>query len=798
MITLDSTNKFDYKVLGNPDIHDQSIMTILTGKTDFAADHFPGHKYFGAIKTGTIAHGTVDSIDYSEALKLPGVKAVLTADDITIWSKNITWWGQEVAGVVADNWYTAIRALPLIKVTYTEAAAAIDPDYAMQAGSPLSGILPDSNISKAGSTYRNVDQLDKAFAECDVVKTYEQPWTNFWAHNELEAHQSTAWWVGDDLYYYTGAQDITSNKSTVANALGMKLNKVHAVTHFNCGGFGGKTSDLLAPQAAFMSRAVGGYPVLCKNSRQMNNLTRGHNFPTRSVVKVGVKKEGNNYKFHAIDAKYFSDGGVNRGSPCGSCSFGLRTTFTIPYASIEDYRIQTNTPTRGYWRDVNDPPGDFNTNMFIDKLCADLGVDPYEFRMLNARTPEMEDQDTKGRYWGSLPIKEEYKRVYDESGYARKHKLLPKQQKVKDIYPNQFKEYADWWYGIAITGCEDSHGGSSGAGRGGIVKAQTDGTFLVTTASARGCSGGTTVCCNVVAETLGAKPEDVKLGEWGNTDVGVNAGMQAGSSHTISISSAFYNAAIEMRNKIFRLALTKAPFKDIAGLTVDDLIAEDSVVYTKDKSASATFRQLSFGNNLAATGEGYTAGSAGTLRTEGVEKGQRTGGAWMEKKDASGNVYIKPGQAVNTYGSAAAATEVAVDEETGKVEILHIWDCVDTGTTIFKNGALKEIGCGAEAFHNQAFFYNTVIDPNTGAVISTNYTEAMFPTYMDMKTENHTLIDYESHDAGGPFGCHGIAEPAVQNYSSIVCAIYNAVGVWVDPQMGQMQNDRVLKALGKA
>ena len=73
MITLDSTNKFDYKVLGNPDIHDQSVMTILIGKTDFAADHFPGHKYFGAIKTGTIAHGTVDSVDYSEALKLPGV-----------------------------------------------------------------------------------------------------------------------------------------------------------------------------------------------------------------------------------------------------------------------------------------------------------------------------------------------------------------------------------------------------------------------------------------------------------------------------------------------------------------------------------------------------------------------------------------------------------------------------------------------------------------------------------------------------------------------------------------------------
>jgi CO/xanthine dehydrogenase Mo-binding subunit len=789
MITLDSTNTFDYKVFGNPNIHDQSIKPILTGRADFAADHFPGQKYFGYIVGSRIAHGTVNSVDISAASKVEGVKAVITSTECPLWSKEIVYYGQPIAGVIAEDWYTAIRAGALITATYTEKAAAVDADYAMQPGAPVSGIFPDTNVTLAGSVYRKVDQLDKAFAECDVVKEYEQPWTTAYPHNVLEAHQTTAWWVGDDVYFYVGSQDITSTKSTVANVLGLPLHKVHGITHFNSGGFGDKTGDNNAPQAAIMSRAVGGFPVLCKHTRQMVVQAKGHQFPTKSKIKFGVKKEGNNYKFHACQATYYSDGGSTSWAPCGTVGWGLQTTFTIPYCSIESYRVSTNGPERGYWRDVNDPPGDFNTNVAIDKLCADLGVDPYEFRMLNARTEDQPDQDN-GLYWGSLPIKDMYKVLYDKSGYARKHKLLPKQQKVKDIYPNQFKEYADWWYGIAIAGCLDSHGAFiTGSARGGIIKAQTDGTFLVITASARGSSGGTTVCCNVVAETLGAKPEDVKLGEWGNTDVGLNAGIQAGSSHTISISSAFYNTALELRDKIFELALTRAPFKDIPGLTKKDLFAEDSVVYTKDKKASATFRQLNFGDNLAATGKGYDANPGGTTDTIG----RRTGGAWKAK----GN-YIKVGDPVITYGSAAAATEVAVDEETGKVEILHIWNCVDTGTTIFKNGALKEIGCGAEAFHNQAFFYNTVIDPNTGAVISTNYTEAMFPTYMDMKTENHILHDYESHDAGGPFGCHGIAEPAVQNYSSIECAIYNAVGVWVDPQMGQMQNDRVLKALGKA
>jgi len=798
MITLDDSVKLsDYKVLRNPAIHDQSIMKILTGKADFAADHFAGHKFFGAIKFATIAHGEVTSVDVSEALKLPGVKAVITADDCPVWNKTITWYGQEVAGVVADNWYTALRALPLIKVAYKEAAASVDPDYAMQEGAPLTGILPNSNIGTAGVCFRDAksDKRSTAaannvfdpstFNECDVVKEYTFGWTTTYPHNELEAHQTTAWWVGDDLYYYTGCQDITSNKATVANALGMALNKVHAVTHFNCGGFGGKTSDILAPAAAVMSKKIGGYPVLCKNTRQLNSLNRGHNFPTRSRIKFGVKKDGKNYKFHACDAEFWSDGGVNSFSPVGNVFFGLQKTYIIPNISLVAYRIQTNTPTRGYWRCVNDPCGAMNYDSAIDKLAYDLGIDPYDLRMNNLGSQALPDQDVPTMYWGSFPIKEELELAAQKSDYKKKFKLTPKSQKVDDIYHNGDMR----WYGISITGHEDSHGSSSGSGRGGIIKAQTDGTFLVNTGSARGCSGGTTVCCNVAAETLGAKPEDVKLGEWGNTDVGLNAGIQAGSSHTISISSAYYNAALEMRYKIFQVALTKAPFKGVA-TSVDDLYAEDSVVYLKkDKSVSATFKALNWGNNIAASGQGWTVGAAGTVD----EIGRRNGGAWR----SVGN-YIKPGQAVYTYGSAAAATEVAVDEETGEVEILHIWNIVDTGCTMFKNGTLKEIGCGAEAFHNQAFFYNTVYDPNTGAVISTNYTEAMFPTYMDMKTENHDLIDYESMDAGGPFGCHGIAEPCVTNYSSVLCAIYNAVGVWVDPQMAQMSADRVLKALGKA
>ena len=82
--------------------------------------------------------------------------------------------------------------------------------------------------------------------------------------------------------------------------------------------------------------------------------------------------------------------------------------------------------------------------------------------------------------------------------------------------------------------------------------------------------------------------------------------------------------------------------------------------------------------------------------------------------------------------------------------------------------------------------------------ISSQFTESRLPTFKDMKTENFHVYDIESDDAVGPYGAHGMGEPASSNYSAITCAIYNAIGAWVDPDKGAHTPDRVLKALGKA
>ena len=137
----------------------------------------------------------------------------------------------------------------------------------------------------------------------------------------------------------------------------------------------------------------------------------------------------------------------------------------------------------------------------------------------------------------------------------------------------------------------------------------------------------------------------------------------------------------------------------------------------------------------------------------------------------------------------ATCAEVAVDTETGVVTILGMWNSVDAGRAIFYNGVMREVTAGTELQLSQAFFFGDVYDHDSGALIGSQYTES-----------SDVLHPYfvESDDAGGPYGAHGIGEPAVSNYVALKNAIFNATGVWVDQAKGAMSPNKVLKALGKA
>jgi CO/xanthine dehydrogenase Mo-binding subunit len=762
----------ELNVIGKAGNHDQLAKHVLTGHLDFAGDRLPGRKLYGAIKSSTIAHGEIDTIDISKAMAEPGVKAVITYNECPAFSKSIFQWGQEVAGVVADDWYTAIRACSLVEVTYKDAVAVTDPDEAMKTGAPLTGIRPDTNVNKATDLTRG--DVNAGFQAADVTVETTQPWTSTWQHNCLETHQSVSWWVGEDCYIWGPSQNTFSAHSAVVNALGIPANRVHFFSHGTGTALGDKTGNPTGTPAAVMSKAVGGQPVHLIETRHDNMLFNTRMFAVRSSIKLGAKKDGT---ITAVDATFWADGGRNANAPAGNAAFGLKNTFKIPNASFKVNIVSTNSPARGYYRCVQDPPAAVNYDTALDKLANQLGMDPYQLRMKNFLEPDAPDQDEPFRQWGNggagVGVKMCFEKAYQESGYAQKWHQ-PGQKTLSD----------GRLHGIAITGHLDGHGSVGGGSRAGMLTITADGKALVNMGGSRATSGAPTTMCHFVAEALGMTYEDVRLGEWGNTDVSLSAGGQNGSGFTGGAGSAFVNAARDARAKIFAAAITKTGLKDIQGITVDDLDAKNSeIFYTKDPTKKITFRQAMSGT---APIMGFSCGWNSTSSGQGQGL-QRT------------REGLPPiGTAVNANGGCACCAEIAVDTDTGEVEVLGLWNCIDTGRTINREGATKEMYSGAELIYTEALIYGDIYDPTTGACISSNYTESMLPTFKDVPTHAMHVFDIESDDYGGPYGAHGIGEPCNSNYSSILCAFFNATGKWLDPDKGPCTPNKVLKALGKA
>lgn len=201
-----------YKVIGYPGNHDLHASHIVSGKADFAGDRLAGVKAYGALLLSTIAHGSVKSIDASRALREPGVKAVITHADCPIWTSKIRQWGQEVAGVVADDPATASAATQLIAVEYDVLPFSFDPDEAMQKGAPLSDVYPGANSHLVSDLTRG--DASAGLAKADVVEEAIQPWSATFQHHTLEPHQAVAWWSGGEVYVSTRRSTSTAPGAT--------------------------------------------------------------------------------------------------------------------------------------------------------------------------------------------------------------------------------------------------------------------------------------------------------------------------------------------------------------------------------------------------------------------------------------------------------------------------------------------------------------------------------------------------------------------------------------------------------
>jgi len=330
-------------------------------------------------------------------------------------------------------------------------------------------------------------------------------------------------------------------------------------------------------------------------------------------------------------------------------------------------------------------------------------------------------------------------------------------------------------HGIGISGHRDPHGSMS-AGRGAIVILQSDGTVKHVTGQSRIQSGGPSAYCSIVAETLGLDYNEVST-SWGDPDHAPDGGSQAGSAGTINNGMAAMRAAEDLKKQVFTYAITQAPFA-AAKATVDDMDAANHNVFMKsDPTKTTTFKAL-----------------AAKIPKPVVGIGRSEASVWRKP---DGKFPI--GTACDNREDCATAYEVAVDPETGDVEILNFVNVGDAGRCISLRGCDAMMVNSDFAQIGKARFWELMHDGTTGVLLTQNYLDDKMPTAMDIDPAKNNNIELEMTNACGPFGAHGVAEPlAVPGYSSLFLAINNAINpdVWLNER--PLSNWRILKALKKA
>ena len=185
----------------------------LTGEADYSADlKFPGMLH-GCILRSPHPHAEIQSIDYSRAVALPGVRAIVTpfdvppgrlAPDMAILDTRVRFVGDEVLAIAADDPDVALRALDLVRVEYQLLPFVLDAEQALMPG--CIAIHPEGNLATGQALSLERGDVEKGLADADLVLEGES-WIPTHSAAPLEPRAALAAWEGDfpdDLEDFSG------------------------------------------------------------------------------------------------------------------------------------------------------------------------------------------------------------------------------------------------------------------------------------------------------------------------------------------------------------------------------------------------------------------------------------------------------------------------------------------------------------------------------------------------------------------------------------------------------------------
>ena len=774
------------------------LVAKVTGAAKYAEDFRADGMLFCKLLLSPLPHGRIRRIDTSKALALPGVKGVLTADDLpapadvvtdlgqtikanTKGEKALTnepvYQGEPVLAVAAVDELTASEAIERIEIDWEPLPFVVDPLVSLRPGGPnarLEGnIWGKAKPAAPGApiTPPAIEELkwtDADFAEYEhgrlpmgatpdewaygdvdagfknaalvLDETFVTPNTS---HQTLEPRTAMAYWQNGKLYIHCSTQSVVQTVGSMSRWLHLDAKDIVVISQYTGGGFGSKaTGTITAVIPALLSKRLNA-PVMMRIDRETEHYIGGARPAMHGRLKVGFAKDG---RITALDMFVVNENGPYE--PVGDTGTSGRMVSLLYQPQAMRWRgvsVLTNTPPRR----AQSQPGGMQGIVLIEPILAKaarkLGVDQVALHRVNAPEGKAEfgPAGPQGRraHATSAFIKEALDRGATEFRWEERKAHGGKRQGSK----------------VRGYGVSTSVFVAGSTGYDGLFVIKPDGRMYIQSGIGNLGTESMSDCHRVSAELVGIPWEKVDV-TWGNTGKNlpwscVSGGSQTTHAHTRAAHAAGKDAVKTLQELAAKVHGGKPEQYTVANERVTG--PGGSLTLAQAAQKAIELGGVYDGHQLPENINAVTKASATALAGQGLMGVAR-------------DVYPRDGV---THSFVAGFAEVEVDVETGKYQIIDYLAVADVGTVIHPHALGGQVLGRSMLGIGHAIGQHWVYDQHYGLPVAKRFYQNKPPTILDAP-QKMAWGALDIPDPETPVGARGIGEPPV---AAGCCAVLNAL-----------------------
>ena len=795
-----------YKVLGK-DYPTPDLYAKVTGKSKYAEDFRVDGMLFCKLLLSPVPHGRVRHLDLSKALAMPGVKAILTQDDLPAPADSVTdlgvvikankqgekaltmeplYQGEPILAVAAVDELTAAEAIEQIDIEFEHLPFAIDPLDTLRPDGPnprvegnvwvkqpmppaepgerpsppppqvgeLKWTAADFAEIRQGHLPMGKPQDEWAFGDPEagfksaalvLEETFVTPDTS---HETLEPRTALSYWQNGKVFIHMGTQSTVQTLAGLGRWLNMDPSQIVLISEYTGGGFGSKaTGYIFAIIPALLAKKANA-PVMMRISREEEHFIGRARPGFQGWMKVGFAKDG---RITAVDMYTICNNGPYDAVGDVGASGNIVSLLYQPQAMRwRGVTVLTNTPPRGPQSAPGGMQGIIMMEPVLAKAARRLSLDQVDIRRINCpvgKSPWGPPRDGKQAHSTSAFLKEAFDRGAELFQWKERINR-PKRSgtKVRGV-------------GVATSGF---YAGS--VGYDGLFVIRPDGRIAIQSGIGNLGTESISDVHRVVAEVLGVPWEKCDV-NWGNTSKNLPwTCVSGGSQTTHAMTRAAYAVAMDGKQKLQEIAAKtfggKPEQYEVGGERVFHKGGGRSMTLAQAAQRAIQLGGVYDGHEVPEDVNKYTKTSIAALAGQGLVA-------------AAKDKYPHDGQ---TFSYVASFAEVEVDVETGKYNITDFLAVADVGTVIHPKSLGGQVLGRSILGIGHAIGQKWVFDPQYGHTVSRRFYQTKPPTILDVPI-NMQWEALDIPDPETPVGARGIGEPPVGGgCAAVLNALSDALG----------------------